>query len=76
MNSEVRLGLFTVGVLVVALVGVQLILQSSAALTTVGIVLVIGSAIALLVDVKDFLLVADRKAGKDRKPGQSRKAGK
>lgn len=62
MHYKTRVTVLTVGSMLLGLLGVSLILFQGATMTMVGIVLVIASAIAFLVDVKDFLLVADRKA--------------
>lgn len=62
MHYKTRMTMLTVGAMVLGLTGVGLILFQGPTMTMVGIVLVIVSAIAFLVDVKDFLLVADQKA--------------
>lgn len=64
MKSRTRITLLTVGTMVLVFVGVNLVLHQSAAFTTLGILLVILSAIVFLVDVKDVLLLTDRKVGK------------
>lgn len=64
MKIGARISLLTVGTVASVLVGVALVLSQDAAVTTVGIVLVIASAIVFLVDVADLLLITDRRAGK------------
>lgn len=67
-----RITLLTLGTIAMLVLGVALVLRQSAAFTTVGILLVIASAIVFLVDVKNFLLVSDRKA-RSRVEPESRK---
>lgn len=71
--AQTRMVLLTLGTVTMLVLGVALVLQQSAAFTTVGILLVIASAIVFLVDVKDFLLVTDQKAGKQPVEPEGRK---
>ncbi|WP_137284877.1 hypothetical protein [Halorussus salinisoli] len=64
MKLGTRDTLLTAGTTVLLLVGVALILFADAMLTTVGIVLVIASAIVFLVDVKDLVVETDDRARK------------
>lgn len=64
MRDEIRITLLTVGTMALVLLGVNMVLSQNATFTTVGIVLVIVSAIVFLVDVKNFVLLTDRKMGK------------
>lgn len=55
MNLGTRTALLTAGTAVALLLGIALVLLGDARLATVGIVLVIASAIAFLVDLGDAL---------------------
>jgi hypothetical protein len=52
-----------VGTMASVFAGVNLVLNQNTAYTTVGILLVIFSAVVFLVGVKDFLLLTDERAG-------------
>lgn len=54
----------TLATTVTLLVGVGLVVFGDAAVTVVGILLIIGSAIVFLVDAKDLLVKTDEKARK------------
>ncbi|MFC4553305.1 MULTISPECIES: hypothetical protein [Halorussus] len=54
----------TLATTVTLLVGVGLVVFGNATLTVLGILLIIGSAIVFLVDVKDLLVKTDEKARK------------
>lgn len=62
MSSRTRITVLTVGTMVLVFLGVNLVLRQDTTSTTVGILFVIASAIAVLVGVKDFLMLTDRKA--------------
>lgn len=61
MKSGTRITLLTLGAMALVLLGVALVLRSSAVFTTVGILLVIASAIVFLVDVERFIQLTDPK---------------
>ena len=54
----------TVGTTVMLLVGIALIVFGDATLAVVGILLIIGSAIVFLVDVKDLITRTDEEPRK------------
>lgn len=62
MELGTRDTLLTVGTAAMLLGGIALIFVQNATLTTVGIVLVVLSAIAFIVDVKDLVVKTDRNA--------------
>lgn len=62
MDVGARTILLTLGSAVALLVGIALVLLGDATLATVGILLVIASAIAFLVDAKDFVVMTDKGA--------------
>lgn len=63
MEHRTRMSMLGVGTMVSVFAGVNLVLNSNTAYTTVGILLVIFSAVVFLVGVKDFLLLTDERAG-------------
>lgn len=60
MNIATRIRLYTALTLLAALGGIYLVTTQGPALTTVGVMLVISSAILFLADVKDLLVRNDR----------------
>lgn len=63
MEHRTRMSMLGVGILALVFAGVNLVLHQNTAFTTVGILLVILTAIVVLVGVKDFLLLTDERAG-------------
>jgi ABC-type bacteriocin/lantibiotic exporter with double-glycine peptidase domain len=62
MELGTRDTLLTVGSAIMLLVGIALIFVQSPTLTTVGIVLIVLSAIVFIVDAKDLLVKTDQNA--------------
>jgi ABC-type bacteriocin/lantibiotic exporter with double-glycine peptidase domain len=60
MELGTRDTLLTVGSAIMLLVGIALIFVQSPTLTTVGIVLIVLSAIVFIVDAKDLLVKTDQ----------------